>query len=233
MIFIVILISVIVMFITAAIYIKTKKSQNVSSNNVSSNNVSSDNVSSNNVSSNDVSSNETISANDTSMTSNIAINEIQNDKKLIVCPKITSIKPSCVKGQNIEMIRKLNGCPDRYVCVDPKIKYCTDTAKLPPNCNNNQTSSEVWRSDGCLAGYVCNDLIDKPTIVDKSKNAFSDFLGKDYESVKTTLFSTFQEMGYTIMRIIKPGQLVTRDYNPSRLNINLDDTGKIKSILLG
>ncbi|MEO8531121.1 MAG: I78 family peptidase inhibitor [Deltaproteobacteria bacterium] len=35
------------------------------------------------------------------------------------------------------------------------------------------------------------------------------------------------------VRVIKPGQMVTMDFNPSRLNINVDDAGKITRVWCG
>lgn len=42
-----------------------------------------------------------------------------------------------------------------------------------------------------------------------------------------------EDGAWTTLRVIKPGQMVTMDFNAARLNVNVDDAGKVLSLSCG
>jgi hypothetical protein len=83
---------------------------------------------------------------------------------------------------------------------------------------------------GTLAGCTQAETTPqaKPALSACNPSEFASFIGQDESILYATTFS--QGMAF---RVIKPGQPVTEDFSPSRVNFVLDAKGKISEVTCG
>jgi hypothetical protein len=81
------------------------------------------------------------------------------------------------------------------------------------------------------AGTAYTPMSSDSTSPDCSTDSVQNMLGQTYSaSVGET---ARQRSGSRIVRLLKPGQVMTMEYDPSRINIILDDKGAIQALRCG
>ncbi|GHA98542.1 I78 family peptidase inhibitor [Modicisalibacter luteus] len=88
---------------------------------------------------------------------------------------------------------------------------------------------------GCTASLTPDEAPPPPSMqAGNSKcdaSAIQDYLGEDYRAALEQILAN--QSGAQRVRVIRPGEGHTMDYRPERLNIHLDEQGKISELSCG